>query len=389
MALSRNILALGVVSFLTDVSTEMIYPLLPLFLTTVLGANVLFVGLVEGVAETTASVLKLFSGWWSDRLGKRKAIFFSGYCLSTLTRPLIAVATFPWHVLVCRFLDRAGKGVRTSPRDALISSSCPEHERGKAFGFHRGMDHAGAVVGPLLAFLLLSRFNSGLRTIFWLAFIPGLLSLITIMFAVTEKGGDSMVGNPGTNFTLRGLDARFRRFLGVITLFTLGNSTDAFLILRAQSVGISLSHIPLLWMFLHITKSVSSMPGGMLSDRFGRRGTIITGWLVYALVYLGFAFATRPADIWVLFGVYGLFFGLTEGVEKALVADLVDEPRRGTAFGAYNLAIGVTTFPASLILGFLWNTFGVEIAFGFGAALSGLAALLFTVSVKEMPRTAL
>jgi MFS family permease len=353
----------------------MMYPLLPLFLTRTLGAGAAFVGLVEGVAETTASLLKLVSGWLSDRLRRRKALVVWGYGLSSLTRPLMAVALSPGHVLGIRFLDRIGKGIRTSPRDALIADSTPPEARGAAFGFHRAMDHLGAVIGPLLAFWLLPAVGGSYRAVFWLASIPAALCVIVLVAAVRDR---PVQGPPPRLplLTLRGYDARFKWFLVIVTVFTLGNSSDAFLLLRAREAGVSERVIPLLWAALHVVKSASSLPGGMLSDRVGRRGAIAAGWLVYALVYAGFAAAETAWWAWALFLLYGLYFGLTEGVEKALVADLVPVEARASAYGVYHTAIGITALPASLLTGWLWQRFGPGIAFGTGAALAATAALL-------------
>lgn len=371
--LDRNVFLLGVVSFLTDVSSEMIYPLIPVFLTTVLGAGMGFVGLVEGVAESTASLLKLFSGWISDRLGMRKRLVLGGYGLSTLSRPLMAAATAGWHVLAVRFADRVGKGIRTSPRDALIADFSRPEERGRSFGFHRGMDHAGAIIGPLIAFGMLQYLAWDYRTIFWWAFLPGLLSIIVILWGVSERTPTAGAGPP-ILLSLAPFDRRFRLFLLLIGLFTLGNSSDAFLILRAEQAGVPVAHLPLLWIALHVTKMASSFPAGTLSDRIGRRALIISGWLLYAFVYLGFAYASSVLQIWGLFLAYGLFFGLTEGVEKALIADLAPEQLRGTAYGLYNGSIGLAALPASLIMGLLWETMGLHAAFGFGAVMAVLAA---------------
>jgi MFS family permease len=380
--LDRNVFLLGVVSLLTDVSSEMIYPLIPVFLTTVLGAGMEFVGLVEGVAESTASLLKIFSGWISDRLGMRKRLVLGGYGLSTLSRPLMAAATSGWHVLVVRFADRVGKGVRTSPRDALIAASSGSGEWGRSFGFHRGMDHAGAILGPLFAFGMLGYFGWGYRTIFWWAFLPGLLSVAVLLWGVSEQVPTASTGSSlpaPMRLSLAPFDRRFRLFLLLVGLFTLGNSSDAFLILRAEQGGIPVAHLPLLWVALHITKMTSSLPAGILSDRIGRRGLILSGWFLYALVYLGFAYATSILQIWGLFLAYGIYFGLTEGVEKAMIADLVSESHRGTAYGLYHGAIGLTALPASLFMGFLWETIGLHAAFGFGAAMAVLAAVGFSL----------
>ncbi len=386
LAITPNVRALGVVSFLNDASTEMAYPLLPLFLTQNLGAGAAFVGLVEGVAETTASLLKLVSGWLSDRLRRRKALAIWGYGLSSVTRPLMAIALFPSHVLGVRFLDRIGKGIRTSPRDALIADSTPVGARGAAFGFHRAMDHLGAVAGPLLAFLLLPHVGGSYRAIFWLASIPAALCVLVLVAGVREVVPTHGPPPRLPILTLRPYDTRFKGFLLIMTLFTLGNSSDAFLLLRAREAGVGEAAIPLLWAALHVVKSTSSFAGGILSDRIGRRGAIIAGWIVYAAVYAGFAVAGNPRQAWGLFLVYGLYFGLTEGVEKALVADLVPAEARASAYGVYHTAIGITALPASLLTGWLWQAFGAGVAFSAGAALAAAAAILLWALPRESSR---
>jgi MFS family permease len=373
------------VSLLTDASTEMVYPLLPLFLTRTLGAGTAFVGLVEGVAETTASLLKLVSGWLSDRLRRRKALVIWGYGLSSLTRPLMAMALLPSHVLGIRFLDRIGKGIRTSPRDALIADSTQANARGAAFGFHRAMDHLGAVAGPVLAFLLLPLVGGSYRAIFWLASIPAALCVLVLVATVREIPAQ---GPPARLplLTLRPYDSRLKGFLCIVTLFTLGNSSDAFLLLRAREAGVAEMAVPLLWAALHVVKSTSSLGAGILSDRIGRRGAIVAGWLVYAVVYAGFAVVGSAWQVWGLFLVYGLYFGLTEGVEKALVADLTPVEARASAYGVYHTAIGITALPASLLTGWLWQVFGAPVAFGAGAALAAAAAALLWVFLRESSR---
>jgi len=379
--ITKNVFVLSVASFLTDVSTEIIYPLLPIFLTTVLGAGTAFVGLVEGIAETTASLWKLFSGWLSDRLNKRKSIVVLGYTLSGLTRPLIAISTASWHILAVRFVDRVGKGIRTSPRDALIADCTEPDCRGKAFGFHRSMDHLGAVVGPFLAFILLSLFHNNYRMVFWVATVPAILCVIILLVFVSEKKRRIEEAATPPRLSLEPFNRQFKYFLLVILIFTLGNSSDAFLILRARGLGVSLTLIPVLWGVLHIVKSASSTPAGTLSDRLGRKRMILAGWLVYGLVYLGFAFAGEAYQAWILFLVYGIYFGLTEGVEKALVSDLVPTELRGTAYGVYNFSIGIAALPASLIFGFLWQIFSPKAAFFFGAALALVAMTLFLLLI--------
>jgi len=375
--LGRNVIALGVVSFLTDVSSEMIYPLLPVFLTAVLGADAAFVGAIEGAAETTAALLKLASGWWSDRVRRRKPLVVIGYGIASIARPLVAIAQSAAQVLLIRVSDRVGKGIRNSPRDALIAESVDPSIRGRAFGFHRAMDNAGGVLGPLIAFAVLTWHFAELRTVFWLAAIPAVLSLLVLIAFVRDvpraappAGSDSK----GLDLT-RPMGARFWQVLGVIFLFTLGNSTDAFLLLRANQLGVPVALAPILWAALHVVKTASNIPGGALSDRIGRRPTLIAGWLLYAAVYLGFARASTAWQAWALFAAYGVFFGLTEGSERALVADLVPPDRRGTAFGWYNLAIGLGALPASLMFGFVWDRAGAPTAFLIGASLALAAAI--------------
>ncbi|MBK5274504.1 MAG: MFS transporter [Desulfuromonadales bacterium] len=378
--ISGNVLILGMVSFLTDVSSEMIYPLLPLFVATLPGGSAAFLGLIEGAAETTASLLKLLSGTWSDRTGNRKGLVLAGYGLSSIARPLIALAVSPLGVLLVRMSDRVGKGVRTSPRDALIADSSPSDGHGKAFGFHRSMDHAGAVVGPLLATAALYFWVNDLRTVFWLAGIPGILAVILIILKVREVPRE-----PSPLATARKLlpgslpRGPIRGYLAILLIFTLGNSSDAFLLLKASQAGMSASRVALLWTSFHVVKMLATMPFGAFSDRIGRKRVIICGWGVYALAYAGFALADSQWQIWCVFLFYGIFYGLTEGVEKALVADLALVGQSGTAFGWYNLAIGVGALPASLIFGAIWTWASPAAAFTFGAGLAAVAALLLTM----------
>jgi MFS family permease len=369
------VIALSVVSFLTDVSSDMIYPLLPLFLTSVLGASASFLGVIEGAAESTAALFKLASGWWSDRVRRRKPLVLFGYVLATVMRPLIAISRTATQVLVIRVADRIGKGIRSSPRDALIADSVDPSIRGRAFGFQRAADNAGAVVGPLVAFALLNGLHAQLRTVFWLAFIPGVVAVITVIVAVREAPRtEANSGGTPTNLSTR-LPGRFWAFLIVIFLFTLGNSTDAFLLLRAGQLGVSVAMVPMLWAAFHVVKSVTGTPGGALSDRIGRRPTLIAGWLLYAVVYFAFASARTQWHAWALFALYGVYFGLTEGTERALVSDVVPAERRGAAFGWYYLAIGLGALPASVLFGIFWDRLGPGVAFRIGGGLALLAAL--------------
>lgn len=377
--ITGNVLMLGLVSFFTDVSSEMIYPLLPLFLTGVLGAGPAYLGMIEGVAESTASLLKLFSGVLSDRVGRRKLLVLTGYSFSTVMRPLIGAATSPLAVLLIRAGDRVGKGVRTSPRDALIADSVDASVRGKAYGFHRSMDHAGALVGPLIATLLLGSWVRDLRSVFWLAAIPGIIAVLIIVFKVREVEPRHTSSAP---VRLSMLPAGpLRRYLLVLFLFTLGNSSDAFLLLKAGKLGVPAFRIPLLWTFFHLVKMLSTTPFGALSDRIGRRSVILAGWCVYAASYVAFAFASNELQIWAIFAVYGLFYGLTEGVEKALLADLCHPSLRGVAFGWYNFALGAGAFPASLIFGVIWSKAGDVAPFLFGALLAAASAALLAAVV--------
>jgi len=379
LKLGRNVLALAAVSFLTDVSSDMTYPLLPVFLATVLGASATSVGAIEGAAESTAALLKLASGWWSDRVSRRKPLVLAGYTIASIIRPLIGVAQSVSQVLGIRVTDRIGKGIRGAPRDALIADSVDPAIRGRAFGFHRAADHTGAVVGPLLAFALLRWGGLDLRTVFLLTAIPGALAVAMLLFGVKEVPRPALQNQDskgsGKSLDLKvPLGRRFWAYLGVLFLFTLGNSTDAFLLLRAGQLGVAPALVPILWAMLHVVKALSSTPGGALSDRLGRKPLIVAGWLLYAAVYFAFGRAGEQWQAWALFAVYGLYFGLTEGVEKALVADLVAPDRRGAAFGWYNLAIGLGALPASLLFGAIWDRWGSTFAFDFGALLALAAA---------------
>ncbi len=398
-SLPQNVLALSFVSLLNDTSSEIIYPLLPAFLALSLGASPFAIGLIEGFAESVASLLKLASGYLSDRFGSRKLPVFLGYSLAAIVRPFLAFATTWPQVLIVRMADRVGKGIRGAPRDALIAGSVPQNIRGFAFGFNRAADHLGAVFGPVAGFLLLIIFavdtaNPTVREyqqVFLFASVPVVAGLLVIAFFVRElpKPVPTSTFAARPNFSLKGFDGNFKRFLVVIAVFTLSNSTDAFLLLRAAESGISPVILPLLWMTLHFSKVVSSLVGGDLSDKFGRKALIISGWLIYTLVYIGFAFVTTAWQCWVLFIIYGTYFGLTEGVEKAFVADMVPEKKRGTAYGLYNLAFGITVFPASLLFGLIWTQFGAATAFLASASCSVLAiVMLLTVRAEKFTSSA-
>jgi MFS family permease len=406
--LPQNVLALSVVSLLNDTSSEIIYPLLPVFLSLTLGASPFVIGAIEGAAESAASLLKLTAGYISDHLGKRKFAVLAGYGISSITRPFLGLATSWTGVLFIRLADRVGKGIRGAPRDALLADAVPPEKRGMAFGFNRAMDHVGAVIGPLLAFLLLWFLASDHQNptadeysqVFLVASIPSILAVFVINFFVKESdsfvdrrssfvesqsAGETKQTTNNEQRTTNNFDGNFKRFLVVLALFTLSNSSDAFLLLRAQECGIATVYLPILWMFLHVVKVASSLVGGHLSDNIGRKRLIFAGWILYGAVYCGFAFISTPVQAWVLFLIYGVYFGLTEGAEKALVADLVPAERRGAAYGWYHLAFGIAVFPASLMLGATWKYFGFQAAFMTSAVISTLAAfLLLTVKTRKL-----
>ena len=391
--LPRNVFAIGLVSLLNDASSEIIYPLLPVFLATSLGASARTIGTIEGLAESISSLLKLFAGYLSDRLAKRKLLVVAGYSVASLARPLLAFAQTWTQVLAIRLTDRIGKGIRTAPRDAMIADTVRVEQRGIAFGFHRAMDHAGAVVGPIVGYLLVILFvanaNSPTRSefskIFIVASVPALLAVLVAIFFLRESAVRAQPGADIPKLSLRGFDSNFKRFLLVLGLFTLSNSSDSFLILRAMESGVSIAVVPLLWAAHHGMKVLSSLFGGDLSDRVGRKQLIVAGWILYAAVYAGFAAVTNQASLWVLFLVYGIYFGLAEGAEKALVADLVRPEQRGTAYGLYNLAFGVTVFPASLLMGTIWDWKGPAVAFLVSALMGATAAMLLLIFVKPHP----
>jgi len=410
--LSRPVWLLGWVSFFTDMASETVYPLLPLFLTQVLGAGAMSLGVIEGAAEAANSALKVLSGWLADRWRSQKKLVLLGYGIASAVRPLIGLATAWPQVLAIRFSDRLGKGIRGAPRDAMLADFAPENARGRVFGFHRAMDHAGAVTGPLLATAFLYFYPGDYRTLFFLTIIPGIIVILFIL-RVPERGqtgvkpgsdrgqtgvkpgsdrGQTGVRpgsdrgqapsqkQPSPDDALWKLGRRFYLAMGVILLFSLGNASDAFLLLRMSDLGVKAVWIPLLWSALHVVKVVSSLVGGALSDRFGRRGLIALGWLWYALVYAGFGYFDSPATVIAIFLSYGLYFGLTEGNEKAWVADMAPAHARGTAFGIYNAALGLGTLAASLIFGAIWTRVSPHAAFLTGAGLALVAsALLFVM----------
>lgn len=429
--LSRTIVMLGLVSFFTDVASEMIYPLIPVFVAA-LGSGALVLGIIEGIAESTASLLKLVSGVLSDRWRKRKLLVFIGYFISSLVRPLTGLVSSAWHIVFIRMVDRIGKGIRTAPRDALIAAFAEEHQRGRAFGFQRAMDHSGAVVGPLFAFLsliglvLIFRQNDFLLSLRWtfiFSLVPGLIAVWIIFFHVQEKTESSVQTNT-FNLTSKNFDRNFLTYLSIVFFFTLGNSSDAFLLLRVQEAirhsgafyhlishlpflnqlianspsaqsnqeWINILFLPLVWAFFHIIKALFSTPLGTLSDKIGRKTVISLGWGIYTLVYFAFAYLDKLPGNWqilgtlILFSIYAMHYAFCESAEKALVVDIVPVQQRGSAYGLYNFAIGIGTLPASIFFGIIYSMLGAAAAFSIGAVIALISVFLLLILVKE-PRT--
>lgn len=373
--LPRNVKLLGLASLLNDVASEMIFPLMPQFLITVLGGNRFHLGIIEGVADSVSSLLKLWSGAWSDQAGRRKNFVVFGYTLAALARPLTGLVVGPWQLFAVRTADRIGKGIRTSPRDALLADSTDPGNRGRAFGFHRAMDHLGAAIGPLLAAAFLLAWPGQLRLLFLLTVIPGLLVVTLLIFGLREPP----VLNPPRErlrLSLKPFDRNFRLYLLALVLFTLGNASDAFLLVRAGELGVPTALLPLLWCAFHVVKSGGNLLAGRAVDQLGPRPLILSGWMLYAVIYLAFALASTAWHVWVVFLGYGLVYALTEPAEKTLVANLVGAERRGLAFGWFNCVIGIAALPSSLIFGWLYERYGALVAFGWGSGLALLAAVL-------------
>ncbi len=380
--LPRNVWAVGLTSFFMDISSEMVINILPLFLANVLGVQTSIIGVIEGVAEATASILKLFSGWLSDKLGGRKWLAVAGYGISAVTKPFFYFANSWGLIAGVRWADRVGKGVRTAPRDALVADSVTEETRGLAFGFHRAADTAGAMLGLLIALgvvwmaqanaLDLSR--STFQTVVLISLLPALLAVLSLAVGAKDVAVSSHRAAP--KFSLRSMGKPFLIFLVIVSIFTLGNSSDAFLVLRAQNLGMTVTGILMMLVMFNLIYTLVSAPAGSLSDRVGRRRLIVGGWLVYAAIYLGFAMAQAAWQVWTLYVAYGLYYGMAYGTANAMVADLVPENLRGTAYGTYNAILGILTFPASVIAGLLWQGFGPSAPFLFGGVLALTAALL-------------
>lgn len=384
----NNVFFVGLLSFFGGISQDIILPILPLYLANVLNFDKSFIGLTEGLVTSGASIFKLFAGILSDKLKLRKSIVFAGYFLSFVSRPLLAIFTSFWAISILRFSDGVGKGIKESPKDALIADSTLPQNRGKGFGIARMLDTFGSVVGPLLLFALLyllQNNNFKYHYIFFIAAIPLIFTLLILVIFVKETPFKTTNYEQRTNKLTnnKGLPFKFYMFLLIISVFALGNSSDAFLILRAQNLGVGLLSIPLIYALFNFIYASFSVPLGGLSDKIGREKVIILGWFAYALSYLGFALASNSIHVWILFAFYGIYYATTTGVSKAFVADLITPENRGTAYGIYNTAIGLITLPASVIAGILWDKFNPSAPFLFGSAVAGFSTILMLIFIKS------
>ena len=369
----RNIIFTGLTSFLTDTSVKMIYSVMPMFLMSI-GASKASLGLIEGIAESTASLVRAFSGFWSDRIGKNKPFMLIGYAISAVIFPLYAFVVSPLQVLVLRFAERFGKGIRTAPRDSLIAGSVTNNETGRSFGLQKSMDNSGAIVGPLLAFMLLTLFPGNFRLIFILAGIPAILGIFVIIFGIKEAR--KRKSELFHKFHVRDFPKRYYLFLGIVFIFTLGNSTDALLLVKANEAGIKVAFIPLVYLLTNLVSVIAAIPLGTLSDRVGKEKILLAGFLIYALVYFWFGRTSDTVVITALFALYGLYSAATDGIQKAFVTDITDSNKKGTGLGIYNALLGITLLPASIIAGVLYDKAGSGVPFYFGALMAFLAFLL-------------
>jgi MFS family permease len=373
---NRNIIFTGLTSFLTDTSVKMVYSVMPMFLMSI-GASKTNLSLIEGIAESTSSLVKALSGFWSDKIGRNKPFMIIGYGLSALIFPLYTFVITPLHVLILRFIERFGKGIRTAPRDSLIAGSIKEKESGKSFGFQKAMDNSGAIVGPFLAFVLLSFFHENYRLIFLLAGIPAILAIFVIIFWIKEAKKEKH--ELFAKFHFREFPAKYYFFLAIIFIFTLGNSTDALLMVKANEVGIKVALIPIVYLITNLVSVIASVPIGILSDKIGKEKILIAGFIIYAVVYYGFGITTSLGIIVMLFALYGLYSAATDGIQKAFISDMIDTNKKGTGLGIYNALLGITLLPASLIAGLLYDKIDSSVPFYFGAGTAGLSAILMLI----------
>lgn len=377
----KNVFSMSAVSFLNDLSSEMVFMYIPIFLTTVLGASVAFVGLIEGVADATASILRIVAGRLSDKWGKRKSLVVFGYSLSAISKPILAIAMAPWHVLVIRFFDRAGKGIREAPRDALISASADKEAVGHAFGFSRGADRLGATFGLILASILMPLLDNNYRKLFLLSFIASFIAVLALIIFVREiKPKVSHPEAPKVKFEFKNLGAPFIVFLIASTIFALGTVSEALIILRANGVGVPLYLLPIIFLVFNLVYSILSIPAGALSDRIGHRNTYMIGMLIFIISYILFALVVSPFLVWFIFALYGVYAAFTDGVGRAIVADLVtDEHYHATAYGIYSASTAIAFLPGSIIFGLLWDFYGAPVSFLYGALMAIIALGVFAM----------
>jgi MFS family permease len=383
LGIEKNIFFVGLTSFLTDTTTKMVYSVMPMFLIS-LGASKTELSLIEGIAESTASLLKAVSGWWSDKIGRNKPFMVIGYAMTAVLSPMFAFVASPLQVLGVRFTERVGKGIRTAPRDSLVAGSSNEFDTGKNFGFHKAMDNSGAIVGPLIASAALLFFPRDFRRIFLIAAIPGLLGLANVILFVKEAKKSK--GDLPGKIRLKDFSKEYYFFLFIVFIFTLGNSTDALLLVKAGDVGVSDAYIPIMYLVFNAVSVLFAVPAGMLSDKIGREKLIIFGYLIYSGIYFGFGMAGNPISMALLFALYGVYSAATDGVQKAMVSDIVDRDKRGTGLGLYNCMLGVTLLPASVIAGFLYDNINNRAPFYYGAVLAVIAAFLMILYYMKRRR---
>ncbi|SHH86814.1 MFS transporter [Clostridium grantii] len=384
LGIEKNIFFVGLTSFLTDTMTKMIYAVMPLFLMT-LGATKTELSLIEGIAESTASIIKALSGWWSDKVRRNKPFMIIGYAFTAILSPIFSLAATPFQVLIIRFTERVGKGIRTAPRDSLIVASSEEGTKGRSFGFHKAMDNSGAIIGPLLASGILLIFPRNYRMVFLIAAIPGLMGLISIIYFVKEAKSKNQ--SPLGKIKLTDFPKKYYIFLIIVFIFTLGNSTDALLLVKASDIGIEAAFIPIMYLIFNAVSAMFSIPAGILSDKIGRERLIIFGYLLYSIIYLGFGRTNSKVILILLFAFYGLYSASTDGVQKALVSDLIDKNKRGTGLGIYNCIIGMTLLPASVIAGLLYDNINNRAPFYYSASLAFIAAILMYIFHKTGNKT--
>ena len=373
---SRNILFTGLTSFLTDTSVKMVYSVMPMFLMSI-GASKTSLALIEGIAESTSALIKALSGFWSDKIGKNKPFMLIGYGLSALIIPLYTFVVSPIQVLILRFVERFGKGIRTAPRDSLIAGSIAEGDSGRSFGLQKAMDNSGAIVGPLIAFAMLSSLPGNYRMIFLIAGIPAILAIFVLFFGIKEARKNKQ--ELFAKFHFKELPAKYYFFLGIIFVFTLGNSTDALLMVKANDVGVKVALIPLVYLVTNVVSVFASIPVGSLADKVGKEKILIVGFLIYAVVYYGFGITTSTGAIIALFALYGLYSAATDGIQKAFISDMIDKNKKGTGLGIYNALLGITLLPASLIAGSLYDKVNSSVPFYFGAVTASTSAILMLI----------